>query len=95
MVELNNFQKKILQAMADRQELAVEIAAIQYKLDDNMKKILYDVTYECLIGVMTLIDGYVQYDIKLDIIDRNSGERLKENPFIELHDTLCEYLKSE
>ncbi|MBU3169886.1 hypothetical protein [Clostridium estertheticum] len=44
---------------------------------------------------MTLIDGYVDSNIQLDIIDKNNGIKLKENPFIELHDKIVNFIKFE
>ena len=56
---------------------------------------LYDTTYDVIAGIMTLIDGYVDDNIKLDIVDRNSGIRLKEKPFIELHDAIADFIRFE
>ena len=41
------------------------------------------------VHIMELIDGYSGYSTdQHDIINIVTGERLKENPFIELHDIL-------
>ena len=93
--ELNLFQKAILNAIALAQEEAVQIALCNYKDGDDIENLLYDTTGELIAGIMTLIDGYVDGSIQLDIIDRNSGVKLKENPFIELHDKIVDFIKFE
>ena len=41
-----------------------------------------------------LIDGYCNQKIgKLKVTCEKSGESLKDNPHIELHDMVCNYLK--
>lgn len=55
---------------------------------------MYDVTYEFAVDIMELIDGYSGYSSdKHDLINTVTGERLKGNPFIELHDQLEGILK--
>jgi hypothetical protein len=44
---------------------------------------------------MTMIDGYSGDNKKLEVINTETGQKLKENPFIELHDCICDYLKYE
>ncbi|MPM32442.1 hypothetical protein SDC9_79004 [bioreactor metagenome] len=44
---------------------------------------------------MTFIDGYYRDNERLEIINTETGEKLKENPFIELHDCINSYLKYE
>jgi len=57
---------------------------------------LYDVTYEVVTEIMELIDGYfIHSDNKHDIINTVTGERLKENPAIELHDRTEGFLRYE
>jgi hypothetical protein len=93
IAELNSFQKTILMAIALEQEKAVQITLCNYKDGDNIENILYNTTGELIAGIMTLIDGYVDNNIQLDIIERSSGVKLKENPFIELHDTIVDFIK--
>ena len=55
--------------------------------DEKVKKMLYDVTYEVITDIMEMIDGYSGYSReKHDIVNTVTGEHLKANPFIELHD---------
>ena len=89
----NPFQQKVLRAIAAQQAQAVELARARYALGDGEADMLYDVTGELLLQVMALIDGYVQGDIQLDLVNRHTGQRLKEEPFLELHDALAEYLR--
>jgi hypothetical protein len=93
--EMNIFQKTILNAIALEQEEAVQIALSKYKVGDDIENLLYDTTGELIAGIMALIDGYIDDNLQLDIIDRNSGIKLKENPFIELHDKIVEFIKFE
>ncbi|SHJ56544.1 hypothetical protein SAMN02745136_00399 [Anaerocolumna jejuensis DSM 15929] len=95
MSELNQFQKTILNAIASEQEETVQIAMCQYKDGDDIENLLYNTTYELIAGIMTLIDGYTNDNIKLDIEDRLTGDRLKEKPFIELHDRIADFIKYE
>lgn len=95
MSELNQFQKTILNAIASEQEDTVQIAMCQYKDGDDIENLLYNTTYELIAGIMTLIDGYTNDNIKLDIVNRLTGDRLKEKPFIELHDRIADFIKYE
>ena len=43
---------------------------------------------------MVLIDGYSAFSKdKMDIINSRTSQGLKEDPFIELHDVICDYIK--
>ena len=44
---------------------------------------------------MTMIDGYSGGNNKLEVINIETGDKLKENPFIELHDSIRDYIKYE
>ncbi len=96
MKELNNFQKKFFDCLSEIQETTVAIAMCKYKEGDDIENLLYDVTWETIIEMMTLIDGYGNFrDGKLAVTNPKTGENLKEAPYIELHDWVCEYLKFE
>ena len=57
---------------------------------------LYNITYEFAVEIMEMIDGYSGYSHdKHDIINTVTGEHLKENPSIELHDQLDGIMKSK
>lgn len=91
--KLNLFQKVILNSIALEQDEAVQISLCNYKDGDDIENLLYGTTGKLIAGIMTLIDGYVDSNIQLDIVDRNNGTKLKENPFIELHDKIVDFIK--
>ena len=94
---MNELQKRFFEHLAGIQETCVEVCMIQHKCyDEHVKSMLYDATYEVVTEIMELIDGYSGYsDNKHDIINMVTGERLKENPFIELHDQTEGFLRYE
>ena len=45
---------------------------------------------------MELLDVYRSSDMgKVNITCEKTGDRLKNSPYIELHDVVCDYLKDE
>lgn len=91
--ELNAFQKKFMQAMVDVQEWCVVDALYGKHNYASREEELYAVTSEVIYRIMELIDGY-SYDMgRLNVVCEKTGEKLKENPFIELHDAVCDYVK--
>ena len=94
---VNEFQKRFFEYLADIQESCVEICMIQHKCDDKVtESMLYDVTYEVITDIMEMIDGYSAFSKnKHDIVNTVTGERLKEEPFIELHDQTEAFLRYE
>ena len=93
MKELNAFQKKFMQEIADIQEETVQIALAENG-DDSLQSDYYNITAEIIIRIMELLDGYRNDDMcKINIICEKNGEQLKDNPYIELHDVVCDYLK--
>ncbi len=85
---MNKTQRNFFEYLAGLQEDCVEICMLEHKCnDENVKKMLYDVTYVMVTRMMEMIDGYSRYSSdKHDIVNMVTGEFLKENPFIELHD---------
>ena len=94
MEGLNVFQIQFMKAVADIQKQCVA-GALYGKHDYTSREDeLYALTAEVIFRIMELIDGYGHLDTgKLDIICEKTGERLKEKPFIELHDVVCDYIK--
>lgn len=91
--KLNEFQKEFLETLADIQEYCVQTALVQND-DELLKGKYYEITSEVIIRIMEIIDGYCNQNIgKLKVTCEKSGESLKDNPFIELHDIVCNYLK--
>lgn len=94
---MNELQKRFFEYLAAVQETCVEVCMIQHKCDDEKtKSMLYDVTFETITAIMEMIDGYSAFSSnKHDIVNTVTGEHLKENPFIELHDQTAGFLKYE
>ena len=91
---MNEDQKKFFQHIGMLQESAVQIALSDYKEGDDVENLLYDTTFGLIVELMTMIDGYGSFgDEKMDIVNRKTGVCMKESPFIELHDRVCEYIK--
>ena len=91
---LNCFQKDFMQAMALIQEKCVQVSLVKNCNAESLEDVLYDVTYDVIVEMMELIDGYEDVNIgKLSVVCEKTGENLKYNPHIELHDVVCEYLK--
>lgn len=94
-MKYNEFQHKFLKFISDVQDDEVQIALSKYKDGDDIENLLLDVTYNVIVEIMTMIDGYCGDNNKLEIIDTKTGVKLKEDPFIELHDSICDYIKYE
>lgn len=94
MKELNVFQIQFMEAIADIQKQCVSDALYGKHDSASQEDEYYALTSEVIYRIMELIDGYRYFDVgKLDLICEKTGERLKENPFIELHDIVCDYIK--
>lgn len=94
MEELNEFQIQFMKAMADVQEDCVSDALYGKHDYSSREEEMYALTSELICQIMAVIDGYGHSKIeKLDIVCEKAGQRLKENPFIELHDVVCDYIK--
>ena len=97
----NNYQNAFLQHIADMQEIRVEVTLGQHKLYEHenyeeIRKLLLDATHGMIYDIMEMIDGYSGYSgDKHDIVNTVTGEYLKENPFIELHDLTEDFLRRE
>jgi len=94
---MNKTQQDFFEYLAAIQYECVEICMCEHKcLDENVKKMLYDVTYNVITDIMVMIDGYSGYSgDKHDIVNTVTGEHLKESPFIELHDQTEGFLRYE
>ena len=93
---MNDLQNKFIEYLAGFQECIVESCMAEHKCEnENMRKMLNQATYDMAVSIMELIDGYSGYSSdKHDIVNMVTGERLKENPFIELHDVLDGRMKN-
>lgn len=93
MKDLNTLQKGFLEALSAIQEKCVQ-TALCTNGDGTLEEVLYDTTSDVIINIMEVLDGYASSNIgKLEVTCQKTGERLKENPYIELHDIVCDYLK--
>lgn len=92
-MKYNTFQDKFLRYISDIQDIEVQIVFSKYKKGNKVENLLLDVTYNVISDIMTLIDGYYGDNNRLEIINVVTGDRLKENPFIELYDSICDYIK--
>lgn len=57
---------------------------------DDVEKLLNDVTYETIYGIMELLDGYKNNDLRGEVIDNLTGCSI--NSDIELHNYCEDYL---
>lgn len=85
---MNELQRRFFEHMADMQEVCVQCCMIEHKcFDKKVEEMLYDVTYEMATSIMEMIDGYTDYsNDRHDIVNTVTGEHLRTNPDIELHD---------
>ncbi len=94
MNSLNEFQQNFMKALSDIQEICVQQVVLNQNDNQSLQDKYYDITSEVIIRIMEIIDGYDNYNIgRLKVICEKSGEELKNNPYIELHDMICDYLK--
>lgn len=100
-MDRNEYQNAFLQFIADLQETRVEITLCEHKLHghedyEKIRSLLFDVTHGMIYDLMEMIDGYSAFTHdKLDIINTKTGQRLKDEPFIELHDAVCDFIADE
>ena len=94
---MNELQKKFFEHLAGIQKANVDICMIQHKCDEpSVKSMLYDVTYRVITDIMEVIDGYSAFSThKHDIVNQVTGEHIKEQPFIELHDQTDDFLRNQ
>ncbi len=93
MQELNTFQREFMKILATIQESCV-LTALCLNYECSLEHKFYNITADVMIRIMELIDGYTNADIgRLKVICEKSNDSLKENPHIELHDVICDYLK--
>ena len=87
---MNDLQNRFIEYSVEFQKTSVESCMIQHKCDDEtIRNMLNEATYNMTVYIMELIDGYSGYSSdRHDIINMVTGERLKEKPYIELHDVL-------
>lgn len=90
MRKLSSSQKLFFQTLHEIQDEAVQGALSKYNCV-NAEKLLYEVTYDTIYGILELIDGYTQENLQLDLIEKESNNSLKQN--IQLHDVCVDFIK--
>ena len=73
------------------QDCVVNIYLSKISKYDNMEKLLNDVTYETIYGIMELLDGYRNNSLHGEVIYTLTGSAI--NSDIDLHNYCEEYLK--
>ena len=72
------------------QDYVVNITLSKMSEYDDVEKLLNDVTYETIYGIMELLDGYKNNDLRGEVIDNLTGCSI--NSDIELHNYCEDYL---
>lgn len=90
---MNNFQVDFLKAIKNIQVNCVDIAMLNNTVFNSKEEELYSITYDVIYRIMELLDGYDDIVGRIDILKSSTGETLKKNPSIELHDKIVEYIK--
>lgn len=72
----------------------MQSALAEYRDKDDWESALYDATYTSIVELMETIDGYSRFcNDKMDIVNQRTHTGMKENPFIELHDAVVDFIK--
>lgn len=91
MRNLSNKQIEFFTALKEIQDTTVNLALCN-KTDD-IENVLYNVTYETIYSILELFDGYTKESIKLEIVDKVSGELISNG--IQLHDICVNFINYE
>ena len=73
------------------QDLVVNVTLSKISKYDDAEKLLNDVTYETIYGIMELLDGHKSIDLRGEVINKITGCSINQN--IELHNYCEKYLK--
>ena len=92
---MNETQKRFFAHLASVQEESVRRCLAKHNnTDSTTEALLYEVTSSAIADILTMIDGYSTYSKdRHDLVNMVTGQKLKEDPSIELHDQIEEYLK--
>lgn len=92
---MNETQKRFFAHLSSIQEESVQTCLAKHNIDDSSAEaLLYEATSSVITDILTMIDGYSTYSKdRHDLVNMVTGQHLKENPSIELHDQVEEYLK--
>ena len=93
MEGFNSMQREFLEQLAGIQEAGVQTALCR-KRDCPLEDRFYEITADVIIQILEIFDGYAGMKSGgLHIVCEKTGEPLKKNPSIELHDAAAGYLK--
>ena len=73
------------------QDLVVNVTLLRISKYDDAEKLLNDVTYETIYGIMELLDGHKNSDLKCEVINKITGCSI--NADIEPHNYSEDFLK--
>lgn len=90
---MDDVQKEFFETLSSIQDNAVYQALEEYNDKDGLEDLLYNATYEVIVSICELFDGYTNNQLQLDLIDKSSNNSLKAG--IQLHDACTNYLKWE
>ena len=90
---MDDIQREFFETLSSIQDNAVFQALGEYDENDSLEDLLYNTTYEAIVSICELLDGYVSDKLQLDLIDRNSSKSIKSG--IQMHDVCANYLKWE
>ncbi len=90
MQELTIIQKNFFKTLQYIQEQVVSNMLNNYN-NNEMEDLFYEITFDVIVEILLMIDGYNDNMMKIYLIELNSKKSIKEN--IELHDECTKYLK--
>lgn len=82
--------KNFLERDSENSELCCECFFTKVSMYNDMEELLNDVTYETIYGIMELLDGYKNNDLRGEIVDKSNGVIVNSN--LDLHNYCEEYL---
>lgn len=90
---MKEVQKEFFETLSSIQDNAVCQALGEYEKTDSLEDLLYNATYEVIVSICELLDGYTNNNLQLDLIDKRCNSSLKAG--IQMHDVCASYLKWE
>lgn len=91
MRSMTELQILFLENLGEIQKEVVNIMLCNLNKYNKTEDILLDVTYEIIIKIMELFDGYYKRDLKLDIVNKDTFQSITEG--IQLHDKCVDFLE--
>ena len=91
MNSMQEIQKEFFETLTSIQDNAVYQTLSEYDKKDSLENLLYSATYEAIVSICELLDGYTSDKLQLDLIDTKSNKSVKKG--IQLHDVCTNYLR--